>query len=266
MHRFFPEPPGQAVHFLSLTIHFYAVSILLGILVAITIVKKRYAIDGAHEEDIYELAARIIPAGIIGGRIYHVVTSPDAYFGSGGHPADALKIWEGGMGIWGAVALGTLVAYRYFRKRERREDFLLFADALVPGLLLAQAIGRWGNWFNNELFGRPTTLPWALRVPVEFRPVGYERYSTFHPTFLYESIWCALGALLVWKIAQLSALRRGSLFLLYIAYYCVGRLGCESLRIDAAHHIGGLRVNIWVSLVGICVATYFFLRNQKSTR
>jgi len=161
------------------------------------------------------------------------------------------------MGIWGAVALGAWIAYRYFKQRDRTSDFPIFADAIVPGLLLAQAIGRWGNWFNNELFGEPSNLPWALKVPINFRPMGFENYTTFHPTFLYESLWCAIGAAIVWRVKALSQLKRGSLFLLYIVFYCVGRLGIESLRIDPAHHLGGLRVNIWISLIGMSVGAYF---------
>lgn len=266
MHRFLPAPPASAVHLSFFTIHFYAVSILIGIICAIAISKKRYVQAGGDESDIYELAARIIPAGIIGGRLYHLATSPDAYFGKNGDPINALKIWEGGMGIWGAVALGALVAYKFFSRMGRSASFPLFADALVPGLLIAQAIGRWGNWFNNELFGRPTTLPWALRVPIDYRPSGFESFQTFHPTFLYESLWCLLGAFLAWRINRLSQLRPGKLFIAYIAFYSLGRLLIESIRIDPAHHLLGLRVNIWVSLLGFCVATYFFLRRAKTSR
>ena len=266
MHRFFPAPPVQAVHFSFITIHFYALMILIGIFVAIFLTKHRYVSQGFEEEDIYEIAARVIPAGIIGGRIYHVITSPDAYFGKNGRPLDAVKIWQGGMGIWGAVSLGALFAYLYFAKRERKGDFPIFADALAPGLLLAQAIGRWGNWFNNELFGRPSSLPWALNVPIEFRPQGFETYSHFHPTFLYESLWCLLIALFLWILPRRFQVVRGNLFVLYIALYCVGRLVIESMRIDAAHHIAGLRLNVWVRLMGFCVATYFFVRKQKGSR
>lgn len=266
MHRYLPAPTESAVHFYFLTIHFYAVSILLGILVALTLTKRRFAESSRDSEHIYEVAARIIPAGIIGGRMYHVITSPDAYFGKNGHPLNVFKIWEGGMGIWGAVALGALVAYRYFQRAGKRELFPVFADALVPGLLLAQAIGRWGNWFNNELFGSPSTLPWALKVPLEFRPTGFEIYSTFHPTFLYESLWCAFGAVMVLQISAFSRLKAGSLFLAYIIYYCIGRFVFESIRIDPAHHILGLRVNMWISFIGLSVATYFLLRREKSPR
>jgi prolipoprotein diacylglyceryl transferase len=263
MHRFIPAPPGTAVHLFIFTIHFYALSILLGIVAAIVVVRKRYVARGFPEEDIYELAAILIPTGIVGGRIYHVITSPERYFGKNGNPAAALKIWEGGMGIWGAVFFGACAAYIFFARRNRKADFWVFADALVPGLLLAQALGRWGNWFNNELFGLPTRLPWALSVPRDFRPTGYENFSTFHPTFLYESLWCLIGAFLIWKIKLFSQLNPGYLFILYISFYCLGRFGIELIRIDQANRILGLRINVWVSALGFSIATFIFLRGSK---
>lgn len=266
MHRYLPSPSASAVHFGFLTIHFYALSILFGIVVAILLTRKRWNDAGENPELIYDLALWVIPSGIIGGRIYHVITSPDAYFGKDGTPLSAFKIWEGGLGIWGAVALGATATYLRLRSLGLQEKFPLFADVIAPGLLLAQAIGRWGNWFNIELFGKPSTLPWALEIPQNYRPIGFENFATFHPTFLYESLWCALGALLIFAIPRLSRRNPGSLFLRYIIFYCVGRLAFESLRIDPAHTIAGLRVNIWVSLLGICVATYFLKKSRKSPR
>ncbi len=266
MHRFFPSPTVSAVHFGFLTIHFYALSILLGIVVAIYVGRRRYFHVGGDPEDISDVAVWSIPAGIIGGRLYHVITSPDAYFGNHGKPLDALKIWQGGMGIWGAVALGTAVAFASFRSKPRKVSFGEFADALAPGLLLAQAIGRWGNWFNVELFGRPSKLPWALEVPISSRPHGYENFATFHPTFLYESLWCLTGAALIFFMPKLRALEPGKAFLGYLTYYCLGRLGIESLRIDQAHHVAGLRVNIWISLIGISVFGYFFFKRRVPAR
>jgi prolipoprotein diacylglyceryl transferase len=266
MHRFLPAPPASAVHLSFITIHFYAVVILVGIICAIAFTKVLYISQGGHESDIYELSAQLIPAGIVGGRLYHLATSPDAYFGRHGRPLDSLKIWQGGMGIWGAVTLGAMVAYLYFVQRKRRADFPIFADALVPGLLFAQAIGRWGNWFNNELFGKPSTAPWALHVPIEYRPSGFENFSTFHPAFLYESLWCLLGAILAWQATRRLDLNPGKLFVAYIAYYSFGRLLIESIRIDPAHLIAGLRVNIWVSLLGFCVAVFVLMRKTKSAR
>ena len=246
--------------------HFYALSILLGIIVAVSVGRLRYSQAGGDLDEITDIALWAIPAGIVGGRIYHVITSPDAYFGAHGKPLDALKIWEGGMGIWGAIALGTAVAFYAFKKKSRSLSFAQLADALAPGLLIAQAIGRWGNWFNVELFGGPSKLPWALEIPFQSRPVGYEIYSTFHPTFLYESLWCFAGAALFIWVPRLRQLQPGKVFIGYIAFYCLGRLGFESLRIDQAHLIGGLRVNIWVSFVGLSVSTFFFLKEGRTSR
>ena len=213
-----------------------------------------------------EVSIAAVPAGIIGGRIYHVITSPDRYFGSGGHPIDALKIWEGGLGIWGAISLGALAAalrYRQLCQRIDLPNFAIFLDALAPGVLFAQAIGRFGNWFNVELFGRPLVAPWALEVPARYRPFGYSHFETFHPTFLYESLWCvALGGLL---LILTKRLQPGQAFSLYVLGYCIGRLGIESIRIDAAHTIAGLRLNIWVSLlIGIGAGVTLRKRSRKS--
>ena len=236
----------------GITLHYYALCILLGIISALTIGSARWRKAGGESAELYDLAIYVIPAGIIGGRIYHVLTTPELYFGARGHLSDALKIWEGGMGIWGAVALGAFVAYLYFRKRERSITFPRALDALAPGILIAQAFGRWGNWFNHELFGRPTTLPWALEIPVAYRPVGYERFSTFQPTFLYESLWCLLCAALLLFLPQVRRLYPGNTFLLYIALYCGGRIWIEALRIDSAHLIWGIRLNVWVAgIVGL---------------
>ena len=231
------------------TLHMYALCILLGIIVALRIGAYRFERRGGDRALVYDCALVSVPAGIVGGRLYHVITSPDAYFGAAGHPWDALKIWQGGMGIWGAVALGTLGAYLVYRRRAETPPFALFADALAPGLVLAQAIGRWGNWFNGELFGRPLHRFWALSIPLSKRPPGFEGYGTFHPTFLYESLWCVAVAiaLIVWERHHIMV--PGSTFAGYIFLYCIGRAYCEELRIDPAHLILGMRLNFWVALI-----------------
>lgn len=213
-----------------------------------------------------DVAIAAVPAGIIGGRLYHLITSPDAYFGANGRPMDAFKIWNGGMGIWGAVALGTFVAWWQHERLRRRGregmlSFASFADALAPGLLFAQAVGRLGNWFNGELFGRPTSLPWGLQIPVSLRPEGYEAYSTFQPTFLYEALWCVFVASLLMSLEH--KFKPGQGFLFYIVAYCVGRLFVESLRIDTAHKIAGLRVNIWMSILLVVAASIQFWRTGR---
>ena len=246
-----------------MTIHFYALCIIVGITVAIYLGDKRYRRAGGGENVVADVAIAAVPAGILGGRLYHLITSPDAYFGAHGHPLDAFKIWNGGMGIWGAVALGTLVAWWQHERLRRKGrtgmlSFGAFTDALAPGLLFAQAIGRFGNWFNGELFGRPTTLPWGLEIPVGLRPVGYELFKTFQPTFLYEALWCVLVAVVLMSLER--KFKPGQSFLFYIAAYCVGRFYIESLRIDAAHRFAGLRVNEWMSAFVAFLALYLFWR------
>ena len=246
------------------TFHLYALCIIAGIAIAIWLGDKRFR---AHAPDaksvVSEVAITAVPAGIIGGRIYHVITSPDAYFGSGGIALDALKIWEGGLGIWGAISLGAVGAwmrYRQLAKRMALPNFAYFLDALAPGILFAQAIGRFGNWFNIELFGKPLNAPWALEVPVQYRPSGYSAFETFHPTFLYESLWCVLLAFALMRIGKRFA--PGQIFSLYVMVYSIGRLVIESIRIDSAHTIAGLRLNIWVSVL-VAIAAAVTLRTQS---
>jgi prolipoprotein diacylglyceryl transferase len=266
MHRSIPTPSVSSFSLGPLTIHFYALCIIAGIAIAIYLGDKRYRRAGGDENVVADVSIAAVPAGIIGGRLYHLITSPDAYFGAHGRPMDAFKIWNGGMGIWGAVALGTLVAWWQHERLRRRGrtgllSFAKFADAMAPGLLLAQAMGRFGNWFNGELFGRPTTLPWGLKIPLDLRPPGYESFSTFQPTFLYEALWCVFVAFALVKLEH--SFKPGQGFLFYVGAYCVGRLFTESLRIDAAHTIAGLRVNVWMSIFVALTAFFFFLRTGR---
>ena len=267
-----PTPANSAIGIGPLTVHYYALCIILGVAAAIWLGNKRYrAFANSSEQSIgvvADVAIYAVPAGIIGGRIYHVITSPAQYFGENGQPLAALKIYEGGLGIWGAISLGAVVAWFAYRKRSKKLElpsFRLFLDALAPGILIAQAIGRIGNWFNGELFGRPFSGPWALEIPLSKRPIGYLEFETFHPTFLYEAIWCLLvAALLIWLTPKLKA---GQGFAIYVALYCVGRFGIESLRIDDANEIFGLRVNLWTSLIVGLTASALAIRfaRQKSS-
>jgi prolipoprotein diacylglyceryl transferase len=263
----FPTPTQSALEIGPLTIHFYALCIITGIAVAIWLGDKRFRAKAVNGKSVVsEVAITAVPVGIIGGRIYHVLSSPSAYFGSEGNPLDPFKIWEGGLGIWGAISLGLFGAYLRYRSLQKRIDlpsFAVFADALAPGILFAQAIGRFGNWFNGELFGRPLDTWWALDVPFKYRPFGYTEFESFHPTFLYEAIWCVLVAVVLLKFG--NTLKAGQVFAAYVFAYCFGRFFIELIRIDSANTIAGLRVNVWVSLiVGIGSALFFLRASRKN--
>jgi prolipoprotein diacylglyceryl transferase len=261
MRKFIPTPSSSTLELGFFTFHFYALSILLGIIVAVWITKKRYKALGGDPNDITDLALVVVPAGIIGGRIYHVITSPQKYFGENGAPIQALQIWRGGLGIWGAIGFGALAAFMFFKVKKTSLSFYQFADAIAPGLLIAQGIGRFGNWFNAELFGRPTTLFWALEIPEENRPFGYEDFATFHPTFLYEAIWCFLVAAIIMRFRFFKNFSKaGAVFIFYVLAYSLGRFFIEAIRIDEANLILGIRLNIWVSALLFFGALVLFLR------
>lgn len=246
-----PSPSRGVWHLGPFPIRAYALAILAGIAAAVWITQRRWKERGGGPDEVWEITFWAVPFGIVGGRIYHVITSPDAYFGAGGDPWKAFAIWEGGLGIWGAVALGAVGAWIGCRREGVR--LTVYADALAPGLLVAQAIGRLGNWFNQELFGRATTLPWGLRIDDAHLPPGYESGTLFHPTFLYELLWNLAGAaVLVW-IDRRRRLGHGRVFWLYLVVYTLGRGWIELLRIDDAHHVLGLRLNVWTALV-VCLA------------
>lgn len=250
--------PGQGVWQLGpLPIRAYALFIIAGIVAALFIGERRWVARGGVAGTVTDIATWVVPFGIVGGRLYHVITSPEAYFGSGGNPVDAFKIWEGGLGIWGAIALGGVGAW--IACHRRGIPLPAFADAVAPGVAVAQAIGRFGNYFNQELFGRPTDLPWALRIDPDNRPEGYERFDAFHPTFLYESLWNVGVALLVVVADRRYRLGHGRAFALYVAGYTSGRLWIELLRIDEANTVFGLRLNVWTSLLVFTGAVIYFV-------
>ncbi|HEV7145354.1 MAG TPA: prolipoprotein diacylglyceryl transferase [Pedococcus sp.] len=256
-----PSPSQGVWHLGPFPIRAYALCILAGIVVAVFITDRRWRARGGPPGVVLDIAGWAVPFGIVGGRLYHVVTDPELYFLPGRDPWNALKIWQGGLGIWGAVALGALGAW--IGARRAGVSLTLFADSAAPAIPIAQAFGRWGNWFNQELFGAPTTLPWGLRIDAVHRPAGYEQYATFQPTFLYESLWClAVAGLVLWADRRF-ALTRGRAFALYIAAYTVGRAWIEYLRIDSANHILGLRLNDWTSLLILISATAYLTATRS---
>lgn len=261
---YLPSPSRGVWHLGFLPVRAYALCIVAGIVLAVLIGERRWAARGGRRGTVTDVAAWAVPFGVVGGRLYHVLTSPQAYFGPGGVPLDALKIWEGGLGIWGAIALGAVGAW--IGTRRQGVPFAAFADAVAPGIAVAQAVGRWGNWFNSELFGRPTTLPWGLRISAAHRPPGYTTFDTFHPTFLYESLWCLLLAGVVVLADRRFRLTHGRAFALYLAGYTVGRAWIEALRIDTANHILGLRLNEWTCLIVFLGAVAYIVLTARRRR
>ena len=250
--------PSQGVWELGpLPIRAYALSIVAGIIAAVLLTQRRWVARGGAAEDVLDIAVWAVPFGIAGGRLYHVISSPRAYFGEGGDPLRAFAIWQGGLGIWGAIALGGVGAW--IACRRKGIPLPAFADALAPGLLVAQAIGRLGNWFNQELFGGPTDLPWGLEIDPENRPAEFLDVATFHPTFLYEMLWnLAAAALVIWADRRFR-LGHGRAFALYVASYCAGRLWIELLRTDPAETILGVRLNVFTAIaVGLGAVAYFW--------
>ncbi len=250
-----PSPTVGALDLGPLTLRAYALCILAGIVLAVWLTGRRLVDRGYDSAVTLDVAAYAVILGIIGGRIYHVITTPGPYFGEGGSLVDALKIWNGGLGIWGAVALGALGAW--IGCRRAGVSFLAFADAAAPGVAFAQAIGRWGNWFNNELYGGPTTLPWGLEIHEWDQGAGRAVtdasgdavvLGTFHPTFLYESLFLVLLATALLVLDRRRRLAPGQLFGLYIAGYPIGRIVIERMRTDEAEMILGQRLNVWTSI------------------
>ena len=226
--------------------HMYGLMIALGVIAAVELGRRRWAARGGNPDDLYAIAFWAVPAGLIGARLYHLATDWRQYQDRW---LDAFKIWNGGLGIPGGIALGVIVGLWVAHRRGARLSVIL--DAVVPTLPLAQAIGRLGNWWNQELFGRPSSLPWAIRIDPVHRPVEYIGSSTFQPTFLYEMLWnLALCGLLI-LIDRKRSLRPGNILPIYVGLYFVGRLWIESLRIDEASTIGPFRINIWMSIIGI---------------
>lgn len=259
-----PSPSSGSIQLGPIKMNAYGLMIALGVIVAVRIAGRRAEAKGVGTtDDISSIAMWAVPAGIIGGRIYHVITDYEKFQGRW---FDVVKIWQGGLGIWGGVALGVFVGG--WTARRRGLDAWWIISCAVPAIAVAQAIGRWGNWFNQELFGRPTTLPWALEVSDSTAlKAGYSAGTTFHPTFLYESIGCLLLAFVLIRIESRISPARGRLLAWYVAGYTMLRFFVEGLRVDPAHSAGGLRLNQWVSLGAFSAAVLFLLldrlRSQK---
>ncbi|MEU8051917.1 prolipoprotein diacylglyceryl transferase [Micromonospora haikouensis] len=263
-----PSPSTAVWQLGPLPLRAYALCIIAGIAVACVVTERRLRQRGVAPGAVLDIAVWAVPTGIIGARIYHVITSPEKYFGEGGEPLKAFAIWEGGLGIWGAVAGGALGAW--IAARQLGIPFAVVADALAPGLPLAQAVGRFGNWFNNELYGGLTTLPWGLRVhDMDPRNPGHAKVvdgepvllpGLYHPTFLYEALWNVGVAALVLVLDRRLRLGRGRAFALYVMGYTAGRFWIELMRTDEANHILGLRLNVWTAALVFVGALVYFLR------
>ncbi|GAB3381446.1 prolipoprotein diacylglyceryl transferase [Amycolatopsis echigonensis] len=270
-----PSPDQGVWHLGPIPIRAYALCIIAGIIVAIWWGERRWEARGGTKGTVLDVAVFAVPFGLVGGRLYHVVTDPELYFTEGKNPWNAFAIWDGGLGIWGAVALGAVGAL--IACRRRGIPLPAMADAIAPGIIVAQAIGRLGNYFNQELYGAHTDLPWGLEIYQRFDPAtgapdalggvatGHIPLpeSPVHPTFLYELIWNLLIALVVVWADRKFKLGHGRAFALYVAGYTVGRCWIELMRTDTANHILGLRVNVWTSILLFLGAMAYFVVAAK---
>jgi prolipoprotein diacylglyceryl transferase len=252
-----PSPGSGTVDLGPFTIHMYGLTLLVAIVVCVWITGRRWVARGGDWDLIFRCAVWGVGFGIVGARLYHVITSwdevPDEWWGP-------FAIWKGGLGVWGGIFLGVLAGYVVARRAG--VDAWLLADCLAPGLLVAQGIGRFGNWWNQELFGKPTDLAWGLEIDPENRPLEYLDSETFHPAFLYEALWNFLAAAVLVVIGRRYRIKPPGLFALYVLLYCFGRFWIELLRIDPAHELAGLRLNAWVAALGVVAGLVWFLLSQ----
>jgi prolipoprotein diacylglyceryl transferase len=270
---YLPSPTTAELKLGPFPIRFYALCIIAGIAVAVWLGERRWRARGGEPHVITDIAIWAVPFGLLGGRLYHVITDYELYFTAGKDWVRAFYIWDGGLGIWGAIFLGGIGAWIGARRRGVRLPPL--ADAIAPGIVLAQGIGRWGNWFNNELYGDPTTKPWGLTIhcmddttrkatPCSGIPGTTTVAGYFQPTFLYESIWCVIVALIVLWADRRFRMGHGRAFALYALLYTIGRGWVEHLRSDYAHHIAGLRLNDWTAIiVGLGALVYLIVSSRR---
>lgn len=265
-----PSPPVSYIDLGPLRIHFYALCIIAGIVVATLLTNRRLTKRGAEPWVVIDIAILAVPLAIIGARIFHVLTHPNFYFGEGRNtwnpfePGSVWAIWEGGIAIFGALLGGAVGAWLGCRWTGIR--FWTFADALAPGLLLAQAMGRFGNWFNHELFGQPTDLPWGLEISSDNPafPAGLPEGTLFHPTFLYEVLWNGLGVIVLLWLSHRARLQWGRMFAVYLIWYSAGRIVWESIRIDPSEVLFGLRSNVWAAIIGVGLGLIiFFVQHRR---
>ena len=249
-----PSPSGGEISLGPISIHAYGLMLLLAIAAAVWLSGLRWTRRGGDWDLVFRVAVWGVAAGIVGARAYHVITSwdqvPDEWWG-------VFAVWEGGLGVWGGIGLGTIVGAIIVRKSGA--SVARFIDTAAPGLLLAQAVGRWGNWWNQELFGGPTDRPWGLEIDPENRPAEHLEAETFHPTFLYESLWNLLGVGVLLAVDRIWRIRPPALFALYVAWYSLGRFFIEHLRVDPAHEWGPWRLNAWVALAFFVVSVLAFV-------
>jgi prolipoprotein diacylglyceryl transferase len=257
-----PSPSNGALELGPFTLHAYGFMLLLGIVGAVVVTGILWTRRGGDWDLVFRVAIWGVLGGIVGARLYHVLTSwsevPDPKW------QGVFEVWEGGLGIWGGIALGVLVGIWVIHRAG--EPVYAFMDCAAPGLLLAQAIGRWGNYFNQELFGKPTDLPWALEIDPQNRPEAYADEPTFHPLFLYESLWNLLGVAVLLLVIRTGRVRAPGIFCLYVAWYTFARTFLEFLRTDDAHEIAGIRLNVFVSAVLFVVAIVCFWLSQRHGR
>jgi prolipoprotein diacylglyceryl transferase len=265
VHASFPSPSEGVIHLGPFPLRAYALFILIGIAVSIVTAERRMQARGYRKGLVADIAVWAVPFGIVGGRLYHVITDNQLYFRKGRDPVQALEIWHGGLGIWGAISLGALGAYIGARRNKDEVRFSDLADALAPGIPLAQGIGRLGNYFNQELYGRPSGLPWAVEIDPAHREARYADVATYQPTFLYELLWdFGTAGLVIWAERRFK-LGLGRAFALYVAIYCVGRFWIEALRIDEAHKYLGLRLNDYTAIVLFLLSVaYIVLRRPRN--
>jgi prolipoprotein diacylglyceryl transferase len=262
-YAYIPSPSDNGFYIGPLFFHAYGIMYVIAVTAAIFIVRRRWAKAGGNPDLVYDVAKWGFPAGLLGGRIYFLITTPsqipDHWWGP-------FAIWDGGLGIWGGIAGGVAGGTWVLRRKIPRERIVDFLDAAAPALLVAVAIGRIGNYFNKELFGKPSTLPWALKIPLQFRPPHYTQFATFQPSFLYELIWnLSFASFLVW-LGHHRKIRAPGLFALFVAGYSGYRIFEETIRIDYSNYILGMRLNFWIASIGFISGATWFVRIQRRGR